>query len=210
MTPAERQQKRRARLAAERPKRDIRVDKLSRLFVEVERLRAELGMHDPRDVEMSRLQAENTRLQADVARLQAGAAEKTPGDDEEHRAVVKRLQRRIAQLEAERRVPFADAAILQAERRAKSLFKSIKPTAGGKAEMIRAKTLMDGINVAIHNELERRRKVLGRIEKSLAELTAIAPDKARDLRRKLEAMATDPGASEGERANARAAIARMK
>jgi hypothetical protein len=153
---------------------------------------------------MSRLQAEVARLQSEVERL-ARAAEKVPGDDEEHRAAVRRLQREIEWLKAERRAPFADAAILDAGRKAKSLFSSIKPPAGG-----RAKGLMDSINVAIHAELERRRKAFGRIEKSLAELTAIAPDKARDLRRKLEAMIADPSASEGERANARAALARRK
>jgi hypothetical protein len=158
--------------------------------------------------EVARLQQEVADLRAELQKAQQENArrrqEKAPGDDAEHRAAVKRLQREIERLKAERRAPFADAAILNAGRKAKSLFSSIKPPAGG-----RAKGLMDSINVAIHAELERRRKAFGRIEKSLAELTAIAPDKARDLRRKLEAIA-DPSASEGERANARAALARRK
>ena len=210
MTAAERQRHRRARLAAERPpKRDIRAEKLSRLFAEVERLRAELGMPpqpDPRDGEIARLQAEVARLQSEVERL-ARAAEKAPGDDEGYRAVVRRLQREIERLKAERRTPFADAAILSALEQVSKLAdnKGIEPQDAGQAAVLK-----NSIDLAIRDELERRRKAFNRIEKSIAKLAAIVPDAATIRRRNLMRMINHLATPEGERANARAALARMK
>jgi hypothetical protein len=213
LTPAERQRKRRARLAAERPpKRDIRVDKLSRLLAEVERLRAELGMHDPRDVEMSRLQAEVARLQAEVAQWRAMAgspsrpAMSPPHNDadDELRRQVKRLRREADGLKAQHRAMCDDGTLVRIMRRTERMAKSVLSE-----DALNAKWLLKDIHSSIGSELERRRKACATIDRKVEKLAAIAPDKATELRRKIEMLANDPGATDDERAAAAAALAKL-
>jgi outer membrane murein-binding lipoprotein Lpp len=178
---------------------------------EMERLRASSGGTTTCDGEVQQLRAEIARLQGEVAQWRAmaeapsrPAAAAPHSDADELRRQVKRLRKEVDGLRAQHGAMCDDGTLLRIMRRAERMAKSVPD--GGE---INPKWLLKDIHAAIAAELDRRRKACATIDRRVEKLAAIAPDKATELRRKIEMLANDPGATDDERAAAVAALARL-